>query len=71
MSALCQVPVTILDELTRLECRVAFLNMAFLAIYAMPEGDRRVDAKAWEGLYYWTQDIEDSLRELNELTRQE
>lgn len=61
----------IVDELPRLEARAAFISLACASLGMMPEMD--FDAfctrKAWEGLYYITQDLEDKLRELNQKAR--
>lgn len=67
MSGICQVPVDVMDELDRIECRVAFLSDVFLAVSEKPEDAVALSRKGWEGLVYWTQDLEDMLRRLNEL----
>lgn len=71
MSAMCEVPVDVVDEMRRMECRVAFLNDALLAVSEKPEHDATLSRKGWEGLFYWTSDLEDMLRRLNELANQE
>ena len=65
MSALNEEPAGIVDELLAIECRVAFLNMACLALSEQREENRVFDNKAWEGLFYWTQDLEALIHELN------
>lgn len=37
MSALREVPVDVVDEMDRVECRVAFLSDVFLAVSEKPE----------------------------------
>lgn len=69
MSALREVPVDVVDEMDRVECRVAFLSDVFLAVSEKPENDVALSRKGWQGLFYWTQDLEDMLRRLNELVR--
>lgn len=68
-----EVPVEVVDEMDRMECRIAFLGAACGAFSLLNEGD--LDAmtgkKVWEGLFYWTQDLEDMLRRLNELAHHE
>ena len=47
---------------------MAFLKTACFAVGELPHGDFGLaDAKAWQGLYYWTQDLEDMIRKMNEL----
>lgn len=70
MSAMCEVPVRVVDELPGVECRVAFLSAACQALCEQPELARGVTQKAWEGLFYWTLDLEAMLRELNEQVSQ-
>ena len=68
MSAAHELPIVVADELFSLECRVAFLKTACFAVGELPHGDFGLaDAKAWQGLYYWTQDLEDMIRKMNEL----
>ena len=69
MSAMCEVPVDVVDELPGVECRVAFLRAAMCAIAEMKEDDLNAQTgpNVWRGLFYWTQDLEDMLRHLNEL----
>lgn len=69
MSAMCQVPVEVADELFGAECRVSFLNAAIFALSELPEADFQAhsSSKVWQGLFYWTRDLEDLLRRLNEL----
>ena len=68
MNALREMPVEIADELPGVECRVAFLKAACFAIGELSDADLVLaDAKAWLGLYYWTQDLEDMLHRLNTL----
>lgn len=72
MSGMCEVPVEVADELFGVECRVAFLKAACFAVGELPKGDfALVDGKAWQGLFYWTQDLEDMLRRLNEMANPE
>ena len=64
-----EVPVSVVDALPCIEARVAFLNAAcgaFSSLDAMnfPAFSHR---KAWEGLFYWLDDLETMLRRLNEL----
>lgn len=70
MSALSEESAGVEDELLALECRVAFLNMACLALSERGEETRIFDNKAWEGLFYWTQDLESIIHKLNAMTRQ-
>ena len=69
MSAMCQVPVAVADELPGMEARVAFLRAAMCAIAEMEEDDLNAQTgpEVWRGLFHWTQDLEDMLRRLNEL----
>lgn len=68
MSAMCEVPVDVVDEMDRMESRIAFLGAACGAFSILNESDLDAMAgkKVWEGLFYWTQDLEDMLRRLNE-----
>ena len=68
MSAMCEVPVDVVDEMDRMECRIAFLGAACGAFSILNESDLNAmtSKKVWEGLFYWTQDLEDMLREMNE-----
>ena len=68
MSAAHEIPVEVADVLFSLECRVTFLKTACFAVGELPKGDFALaDGKAWQGLYYWTQDLEDMIRKMNEL----
>lgn len=69
MSAMCEVPVEVVDEMDRIEARVAFLRAAMCAIAEMEEDDLNAQTgpEVWRGLFHWTQDLEDMLRRLNEL----
>jgi len=67
MSAMREVPVDVLDEMDRVECRVAFLSDVFQVVSERPEDDFALSRKGLEGLFYWTQDLEGVLRRLNEL----
>lgn len=71
MSAMREVPVDVLDEMDRVECRVAFLSDAFQVVSERPEDGFALSRKGLEGLFYWTQDLEDMLRRLNELANPE
>ena len=73
MSAMCQVPVEVVDELFGVECRASFLKVAVFALSELPEADfyAHGTSQAWRGLFYWTQDLEDMLRRLNEMTNPE
>ncbi|WP_300733880.1 hypothetical protein [uncultured Desulfovibrio sp.] len=73
MSAVCEVPVAVADELPGVEARVAFLRAAMCAIAEMGEDDLNVQTgpEVWRGLLHWTQDLEDMLRRLNELANSE
>lgn len=73
MSFMREVPVDVVDEMDRMESRVAFLCAACGAFSLLNEGDRDAMAgkKVWEGLFYWTQDLEEMLRRLNELVHHE
>ena len=64
-----KVPVEVVDSLPEMEARIAFLSAACLAISEKPDGDIP-DAKAWEGLFYWTADMEAMLRKLNQMTEE-
>lgn len=52
MSALREVPVDVVDEMDRVECRVAFLSDVFLAVSEKPENDVALSRKGWQGLFY-------------------
>lgn len=69
MSGVYTVPVEVVDELWGVECRVAFLKTAICALSELGENDypALTGQKTWQGLFYWTQDLEDLLRRLNEL----
>ena len=67
MSARREVPADVVDEIDRMECRVAFLSDVFLAVSERPEDALALSRKGWQGLFYWTQDLEDMLRRLNKL----
>ena len=69
MSAMREVPVDVVDERPRVECRIAFLGAAICAISELGEIDQHAQTgpKVWQGLFYWTQDLEDMLRRLNEM----
>ncbi|WP_297263199.1 hypothetical protein [uncultured Desulfovibrio sp.] len=67
MSAMCEVPVEVVDEMDRIEARVAFLSDVFQVVSERPEDDLALSRKGLEGLFYWTQDLENMLRHLNEL----
>ena len=71
MSAMREVPVDVVDEMDRMEARVAFLSDVFLAISERPENDVALSRRGLEGLFYWTQDLEDMLRRLNEMIHSE
>ncbi len=71
MSAMREVPVDVLDEMDRMERRVAFLSDVFLVISERSEDETTLSNKGWEGLLYWTQDLEGMLRRLNELANPE
>lgn len=60
-----KVPVDVVDGMSRLEKLLAFLDTACLAIAEQSDGSMVVNTKAWEGLYYWTQYLEDVVCELN------
>lgn len=69
MSFMREVPVDVVDEMDRMEARVAFLRAAICAIAEMGEEDAHAQTgpEVWQGLFYWTQDLEDLLRRLNQL----
>ncbi|WP_300800843.1 hypothetical protein [uncultured Desulfovibrio sp.] len=67
MSAMCEVPVEVVDEMDRIEARVAFLSDVFQVVSERPEDDLALSRKGLEGLFYWTHDLENMLRHLNEL----
>lgn len=66
-----EVSVDVVDEMLRIEYRVAFLSDAFLALSERPNHDITLSRKGLEGLFYWTQDLEDMLRRLNALANPE
>ena len=71
MSAMCEVPVEVVDEMDRMEARVAFLSDVFQVVSERPEDDLALSRKGLEGLFYWTQDLENMLRRLNQLANPE
>ena len=73
MSAMCEVPVDVVDEMNRMESRIAFLGAAICAISELEEIDMhaQLGPEVWRGLFYWTQDLEDMLRRLNEMANPE
>ena len=68
-----EVPVDVVDEMDRMEARIAFLGAAICAISELGEDDQHAQTgpKVWQGLFYWTQDLEDMLRRLNEMIHSE
>lgn len=66
MSAMREVPVEVVDEMERVEARVAFLSDVFQVVSERPEEDLALSRKGLEGLFYWTQDLEMMLRRLNQ-----
>ncbi len=68
MSLVRPVPVDMVDEMDRVECRIAFLGAACGAFSMLNENelDAMAGKKVWEGLFYWTQDLEDMLHRMNE-----
>lgn len=68
-----EVPVEVVDEMDRMEARVAFLSAACGAFSILNEVELNgmSGKKVWEGLFYWTQDLEEMLRRLNELAHPE
>lgn len=66
MSAMREVPVEVLDEMERMEARVAFLSDVFQVVSERPEDDLALSRKGLEGLFYWTQDLEEMVRRLNQ-----
>ena len=54
MSAMCEVPVEVVDEMNRIEARVAFLSDVFQVVSERPEDDLALSRKGLEGLFYWT-----------------
>ena len=68
MKIMCEVPADVVDELPHVECRIAFLGAACGALAALDEAslDAMTGTSVWEGLFYWTQDLEKMLREMNE-----
>ena len=68
-----EVPADVPDEMLRIECRVAFLSAAICAISELGEIDlyAQTGQKVWQGLFYWTQDLEMMLRRLNEMANPE
>lgn len=71
MSAMREVPVDVVDEMERMECRVAFLSDVFLAVSERSENDIALSRKGWAGLFHWTRDLEIMLRRLNEMAHPE
>ena len=73
MGFMRKVPVDVVDEMDRMEARVAFLRAAMCAIAEMGEDDLNAQTgpEVWRGLFHWTQDLEDMLRRLNELANSE
>ena len=67
MSAMREVPVDVVDEMDRMESRIAFLGAACGAFSILNESDLNAmtSKKVWEGLFYWTQDLESMLRGMN------
>lgn len=66
MSAMREVPVEVVDEMGRVEARVAFLSDVFQVVSERPEDDPALSRKGLEGLFYWTQDLEEMVRRLNQ-----
>lgn len=66
MSAMREVPVEVVDEMERVEARVAFLSDVFQVVSERPEDDPALSRKGLEGLFYWTQDLEEMVRRLNQ-----
>jgi len=66
-----EVPVDVLDEMDRMEARVAFLSDVFQVVSERPEDDLALSRRGLEGLFYWTQDLENMLRRLNEMVNPE
>lgn len=48
-----------------------FLSDVFQVVSERPEDGFALSRKGLEGLFYWTQDLEDMLRRLNELANPE
>ena len=71
MSFMREVPTEVLDEMDRVEARVAFLSDVFQVVSERSEDDRALSRRGLEGLFYWTQDLEDMLRRLNQLANPE
>lgn len=71
MSFMREVPVDVLDEMDRMEARVAFLSDVFQVVSERPEDDLALSRRGLEGLFYWTQDLEGMLRRLNEMVNPE
>lgn len=71
MSFMREVPTDVLDEMDRMEARVAFLSDVFQVVSERPEDDCALSRRGLEGLFYWTQDLEDMLRRLNQLANPE
>ncbi len=68
VNALCQIPCAILDDIREMEERMAFLSVACSAMAEKPDATMGLlHDKALCGLAWWTQDIEENLRTLNEL----
>lgn len=66
MNAMREVPVEVVDEMERMEARVAFLSDVFQVVSERPEDDPALSRKGLEGLFYWTQDLEEMVRRLNQ-----
>lgn len=66
MSAMREVPEEVVDEMERVEARVAFLSDVFQVVSERPEDDPALSRKGLEGLFYWTQDLEEMVRRLNQ-----
>lgn len=71
MSAMREVPADVLDEMDRMEARVAFLSDVFQVVSERPEDDFALSRRGLEGLFYWTHDLEGMLRRLNEMVNSE
>ena len=71
MSFMREVPTDVLDEMDRMEARVAFLSDVFQVVSERSEDDCALSRRGLEGLFYWTQDLENMLRRLNQLANPE
>ena len=71
MSFMREVPVEVVDEMDRMEARVAFLSDVFQVVSERPEDNLALSRRGLEGLFYWTQDLEGMLRRLNEMVNPE